>query len=69
VRAGLRPELAERLQEAEFLWRSSRADFLLPALPRETSKQEHELPESDLRPRRTAAEHTLSGVRHRRERP
>ena len=36
VRAGLRPELAERLQEAEFLWRSSRADFLLPAQPRET---------------------------------
>ena len=36
-RAHLRPELAERLQEAEFLWRSSRADFLLPAQPRETS--------------------------------
>ena len=36
VHAGLRPELAERLQEAEFLWRSSRADFLLPARPRET---------------------------------
>ena len=31
VRAGLRPELAERLREAEFLWRSSRADFLVPA--------------------------------------
>ena len=28
VWAGLRPELAERLREAEFLWRSSRADFL-----------------------------------------
>src|SRR5258705_11246545 len=40
VRAGLRPELAERLQEAEFLWRSSRADFLLPARPRETLKEE-----------------------------
>src|SRR5579871_4095952 len=40
VRAGLRPELAERLQEAEFLWRSSRADFLLPAQPRETWAEE-----------------------------
>jgi DNA-binding transcriptional ArsR family regulator len=40
VRAELRPELAERLQEAEFLWRSSRADFLLPAQPRETLKEE-----------------------------
>jgi DNA-binding transcriptional ArsR family regulator len=36
VRAGLRPELAERLLEAEFLWWSSRADFLLPARPCET---------------------------------
>jgi DNA-binding transcriptional ArsR family regulator len=36
----LPPELAERLQEAEFLWRSSRADFLLPAEPRETLKEE-----------------------------
>jgi DNA-binding transcriptional ArsR family regulator len=40
VRAGLAPELAERLEEAEFLWRSSRADFLLPAQPRETLKEE-----------------------------
>jgi len=40
VRTALRPELAERLQEAEFLWRSSRADFLLPAQPRETLKEE-----------------------------
>jgi hypothetical protein len=40
VRAGLRPELAERLQEAEFLWRSSRADFLLPAQPRQTLAEE-----------------------------
>jgi DNA-binding transcriptional ArsR family regulator len=40
VRRGLEPELAERLQEAEFLWRSSRADFLLPAQPRETLKEE-----------------------------
>ncbi|WP_431878606.1 DUF5937 family protein [Amycolatopsis sacchari] len=36
VWAGLRPELAERLKEAEFLWRSSRADFLVPARPRPT---------------------------------
>ncbi|SHM96928.1 DUF5937 family protein [Actinacidiphila paucisporea] len=40
VRAALRPELAERLQEAEFLWRSSRADFLLPARPRATLAEE-----------------------------
>ncbi|MHA6761044.1 DUF5937 family protein [Streptacidiphilus sp. PAMC 29251] len=36
VRADLRPELAERLAEAEFLWRSSRADFLLPGRPAPT---------------------------------
>jgi DNA-binding transcriptional ArsR family regulator len=40
VRAELPPELADRLQEAEFLWRSSRADFLLPARPRHTLKEE-----------------------------
>jgi DNA-binding transcriptional ArsR family regulator len=40
VRAELPQELAERLEEAEFLWRSSRADFLLPARPRETLKEE-----------------------------
>ncbi|MEQ0564357.1 helix-turn-helix domain-containing protein [Amycolatopsis sp. NEAU-NG30] len=40
VRAGLRPELAERLREAEFLWRSSRADFLVPARPRPTLAEE-----------------------------
>ncbi|MFC8537516.1 DUF5937 family protein [Streptomyces sp. NPDC057249] len=40
VRAGLRPELAERLTEAEFLWRSSRADFLVPARPRSTLADE-----------------------------
>ncbi|QMU77703.1 winged helix-turn-helix transcriptional regulator [Streptacidiphilus sp. PB12-B1b] len=33
TRAGLAPELSERLFEAEFLWRSSRADFLLPGRP------------------------------------
>jgi len=40
VWAGLRPELAERLREAEFLWRSSRADFLVPARPRPTLVEE-----------------------------
>ena len=36
VRAALPAELSERLLEAEFLWRSSRADFLIPARPRPT---------------------------------
>nr|WP_208406289.1 helix-turn-helix domain-containing protein [Amycolatopsis granulosa] len=40
VWAGLPPELAERLREAEFLWRSSRADFLVPARPRQTLAEE-----------------------------
>jgi DNA-binding transcriptional ArsR family regulator len=40
VWAGLRPELAERLREAEFLWRSSRADFLVPARPRPSLVEE-----------------------------
>ncbi|MGW6027479.1 DUF5937 family protein [Streptomyces sp. NPDC055099] len=40
VRARLRPELAERLREAEFLWRSSQADFLFPARPRPALAQE-----------------------------
>ncbi|MFI6802519.1 ArsR/SmtB family transcription factor [Streptosporangium canum] len=40
VWAGLRPEPAERLREAEFLWRSSQADFLLPARPRPTLTEE-----------------------------
>lgn len=40
VWAGLRTELAERLKEAEFLWRSSRADFLVPARPRPTLTEE-----------------------------
>ncbi|MFF2044130.1 DUF5937 family protein [Kitasatospora sp. NPDC058170] len=31
--ASIAPELSERLLEAEFLWRSSRADFLVPGLP------------------------------------
>ncbi|MFI9810122.1 DUF5937 family protein [Streptomyces sp. NPDC052301] len=40
VWAGLRPELAERLREAEFLWRSSQADFMIPARPRPTLAEE-----------------------------
>ncbi|MFG2985736.1 DUF5937 family protein [Streptomyces sp. NPDC048258] len=40
VWAGLRPGLAERLREAEFLWRSSQADFLIPARPRPTLAEE-----------------------------
>ncbi|THV29038.1 DUF5937 family protein [Glycomyces paridis] len=40
VWAKLRPELAERLREAEFLWRSSRADFLVPSRPRPTLAEE-----------------------------
>src|SRR4051812_11847757 len=40
VWGGLPPELAERLREAEFLWRSSRADFLVPARPRRTLAEE-----------------------------
>ncbi|MFC7385743.1 DUF5937 family protein [Sphaerisporangium rhizosphaerae] len=40
VWAGQRPELAERLREAEFLWRSSRADFLVPARPRPSLAEE-----------------------------
>ncbi|WP_438319621.1 DUF5937 family protein (plasmid) [Streptomyces sp. HUAS TT3] len=40
VRAGLPPALAERLREAEFLWRSAQADFLLPARPRPTLAEE-----------------------------
>lgn len=40
VWAGLPPEQAERLREAEVLWRSSQADFLLPARPRPTLAEE-----------------------------
>ncbi|MFH8610678.1 DUF5937 family protein [Streptomyces sp. NPDC018029] len=40
VRAGLPSELSERLREAEFLWRSSQADFLLPARPRQSLAEE-----------------------------
>ncbi|MFE6055798.1 DUF5937 family protein [Kitasatospora sp. NPDC056446] len=34
------PELAERLLEADFLWRSSRADFLVPGQPGATLTEE-----------------------------
>ena len=40
VWSAMPPELAERLREAEFLWRSSRADFLVPARPRPTLAEE-----------------------------
>jgi DNA-binding transcriptional ArsR family regulator len=40
VWARLAPTLAVRLREAEFLWRSSRADFLVPARPRPTLTEE-----------------------------
>ncbi|MBY8339305.1 DUF5937 family protein [Streptomyces spinosirectus] len=40
VWSGMRPELAERLREAEFLWRSSQADFMIPARPRPTLAEE-----------------------------
>ncbi|WP_031517717.1 DUF5937 family protein [Streptomyces sp. NRRL F-5123] len=40
VWTGLPPELAERLREAEFLWRYTQADFLIPARPRPTLAEE-----------------------------
>jgi DNA-binding transcriptional ArsR family regulator len=38
--AALEPELADRLHEADFMWRSTRSDLLLPARPRETLAEE-----------------------------
>lgn len=38
--AALKPELADRLHEADFMWRSTRSDILLPALPRATLAEE-----------------------------
>ncbi|MFD0275387.1 DUF5937 family protein [Kitasatospora sp. NPDC127111] len=38
--ASIPPELSERLLEADFLWRSSRADFLVPGLPGATLAEE-----------------------------
>jgi len=40
TRAALKADLAERLEEAEFLWRSSRADFLLPGRPGASLEEE-----------------------------
>lgn len=38
--ASLKPDLADRLTEADFLWRSTRSDILLPAVPRATLAEE-----------------------------
>ncbi len=38
--AALKPELADRLHEADFMWNSTRSDMLLPARPRETLAEE-----------------------------
>ncbi|MFG2139130.1 DUF5937 family protein [Streptomyces sp. NPDC048650] len=38
--AGLKPDLADRLCEADFLWRSARSDILLPARPGATLAEE-----------------------------
>ncbi|MFB7122176.1 MULTISPECIES: DUF5937 family protein [Streptomycetaceae] len=38
--ATLEPELADRLVEADFMWRSTRSDFLMPPRPRETLAEE-----------------------------
>ncbi|MGA5193321.1 DUF5937 family protein [Streptomyces exfoliatus] len=38
--AALKPELADRLHEADFMWNSTRSDILLPARPRETLAEE-----------------------------
>ncbi|WP_027341449.1 DUF5937 family protein [Hamadaea tsunoensis] len=38
--AALKPELSERMIEADFLWRSARADFFVPGQPRSTLTEE-----------------------------
>ncbi|MFE0650293.1 DUF5937 family protein [Streptomyces sp. NPDC059534] len=38
--AALKPELADRLHEADFMWNATRSDILLPARPRETLAEE-----------------------------
>ncbi|MEU8824408.1 DUF5937 family protein [Streptomyces sp. NPDC048636] len=38
--SGLKPDLADRLHEADFLWRSARCDLLLPARPGATLTEE-----------------------------
>ncbi|MEW1721777.1 DUF5937 family protein [Streptomyces sp. NPDC093109] len=40
ISATFKAELAERLHEADFLWRAARADILLPAVPRGTLTEE-----------------------------
>ena len=40
IAAALPPELLERISESNVLWRSSRADFLLPASPEHTLTEE-----------------------------
>ena len=40
TRAALKADMAERLDEMEFLWRSSRADFLLPGRPGASLEEE-----------------------------
>ncbi|MFF8264385.1 DUF5937 family protein [Streptomyces virginiae] len=62
VWAGMGPELAERLREADFLWCSSQADFLLPARPRPTLAEElDEVDRIDDEPYVTAALVTTCG--------
>jgi DNA-binding transcriptional ArsR family regulator len=38
--SSLKPELSERVLQAQLLWRSARADFLIPGLPRATLNEE-----------------------------
>ncbi|MCX5391469.1 DUF5937 family protein [Streptomyces sp. NBC_00094] len=38
--AALKPELADRLHEADFMWNATRSDVLLPSRPRETLAEE-----------------------------
>ncbi|MFG3040015.1 MULTISPECIES: DUF5937 family protein [unclassified Streptomyces] len=38
--AALKPELADRLHEADFMWNATRSDILLPPRPRETLAEE-----------------------------
>ncbi len=38
--ASLKPDLADRLTEADFLWRSARSDILLPSVPGATLAEE-----------------------------
>lgn len=40
TRASLKPDLSDRLTEADFLWRSARADFFMPGRPRATLAEE-----------------------------